>query len=244
MVGSRLSKSLIQFSIDGLTATSSKRSYTTSQASQVCCSQSPCAHGKPPLLRVPTWRRGDTWTLKGRSGSVSVESLGPGAHKVLFEPSISDGCGVLIINVISPLILSCWGFSFALGLGYLILVGSNILLSMVVQHWVAVLEFSQEKMRICPSTLPSWNKVKTAKYDTSQPSFFTYRNYYGTNYVHWSWPPWWQGSRLWKDVDQNRAQWLSHNSNKKVKLQLNSYEVWDFFLFHIDCFAHLFLHIP
>ena len=114
-----------------LTATSSKRIYTTSRASQVCCSQSPCAHGKPPLLRAPT---GDTQTLKGRSGSVSVESLGPGAHQVLFESSISDGYGVLIVNVILPLILSCWGFSFALGLGYLILVGSNILLSMVVQH--------------------------------------------------------------------------------------------------------------
>ena len=30
---------------------------------------------------------GDTQTLKGRSGSVSVGSLGPGTHKVLFEPS-------------------------------------------------------------------------------------------------------------------------------------------------------------
>ena len=30
---------------------------------------------------------GDTETLNGRSGSVSVGSLGPGVHKVLFEPS-------------------------------------------------------------------------------------------------------------------------------------------------------------
>ena len=39
----------------------------------------------------PPWKAsasaGDTQTLKVRSGSVSVESLGPGAHKVLFEPS-------------------------------------------------------------------------------------------------------------------------------------------------------------
>ena len=30
---------------------------------------------------------GDTQTLKGRSGSVSVLPLGPGVHKVLSEPS-------------------------------------------------------------------------------------------------------------------------------------------------------------
>ena len=57
-----------------------------------------------------------TQTLKGRSGSVSVAS--PGVHKVLFEPS---ECLWLvwgsILNVISPFLPSCWGFSFALGRG-------------------------------------------------------------------------------------------------------------------------------
>ena len=38
---------------------------------------------------------------------------------------------------------------------YLFLVESNILLSMVFQQLVAILEFSQEKMNTCPSTLPS-----------------------------------------------------------------------------------------
>ena len=47
-----------------------------------------------------------------------VESLGPGAHKVLFEPSeylwwVWD----LILNTVSPLLLSRWSFSFALGYG-------------------------------------------------------------------------------------------------------------------------------
>ena len=56
--------------------------------------------------------------LKHRSGSVSAWSLGPGAHKVLFEPSqhlwwVWD----LILNAILPLLTSCWGFSFALGHG-------------------------------------------------------------------------------------------------------------------------------
>ena len=45
-----------------------------------------------------------------------AQYLGPGAHKVLFEPSehLSQVWG-LILNMISPLLLSCWGFSFALG---------------------------------------------------------------------------------------------------------------------------------
>ena len=80
---------------------------------QVCCTQSPCCS---PLLTQTS--AGDTQTLKGRSGSVSVGSLGPGAHKVLFELSKSlwQVWG-FILNTISPLLLSCWGFSFALGCG-------------------------------------------------------------------------------------------------------------------------------
>ena len=52
-------------------------------------------------------------SLKGRSGSVSVES--PGVHKILFEPSkCLWWVWGLILNMISPLLLSCWGFSFTL----------------------------------------------------------------------------------------------------------------------------------
>ena len=45
-------------------------------------------------------------------------SLGPGADKVLFEPSehLWYVWG-LILNAISPLLPSCWGFSFDLGCG-------------------------------------------------------------------------------------------------------------------------------
>ena len=39
--------------------------------------------------------------------------------------------------------------------GIIFLVGSNILLSTVVQQQVVILEFSQEKMSTCPSTSPS-----------------------------------------------------------------------------------------
>ena len=83
-------------------------------ASQVCCSLSPCPHGRPLLTPASA----DTQTRNGRSGSVFVGSLGPGASKVFFELSkrfwLVWG---LILNVISPLLLSCWGFSFGLGHG-------------------------------------------------------------------------------------------------------------------------------
>ena len=46
--------------------------------SWVYCTQSPCPFSRPLLTCTST---GDTQTLKGRSGSVSVES--PGEHKVL-----------------------------------------------------------------------------------------------------------------------------------------------------------------
>ena len=98
----------------GLMATSSKRTYPTCCASQFCCSQSPCPHNRPLLTHASA---GDTQTLKGMARSL-VGSLGPGAHKVLFEPSehLWRVWG-LILNVISPLLPSCWGFSFALGCG-------------------------------------------------------------------------------------------------------------------------------
>ena len=80
---------------------------------QDCCTQSPCPCGRPLMTRTST---GDTQTLKGRSGSVSVGS--PGVHKVLFEPSERLWrVWSLILNTISPLLPSCQGFSFALGCG-------------------------------------------------------------------------------------------------------------------------------
>ena len=73
----------------------------------------PCS--RPLLTRASA---GDIHTLKGRSGSISVGPLGPGAHKALFEPSEHLWCiWGLILNVISPLLPSCWGFSFALVCG-------------------------------------------------------------------------------------------------------------------------------
>ena len=78
---------------------------------QVCGTQGPCPCGRPLLTHTST---GDTQTLKGRSSSVSAGA--PSTHKALFEPSncLWQVWG-LIPNAISPLLPSCWGFSFALG---------------------------------------------------------------------------------------------------------------------------------
>ena len=48
------------------------------------------------------------------------------------------------------------GFFLVFGCGYLFLVGSNALLSMVVQQLVAILVLSWEEMSTHFSTLPSW----------------------------------------------------------------------------------------
>ena len=91
----------------GLMATPSKRAYVTHFMSQVCCSQSPCPHIKPLLTHASI---GDTQTLKDQSGSVSVQSLGPYMHTSEHLWQV----WALILNAISPLLLSCWGFSSAL----------------------------------------------------------------------------------------------------------------------------------
>ena len=92
---------------------------------RVCCTQSPYPSSR--LLLTHTSAR-DAQTLRGRSGSLSVES--PGVHKVLFEPSehlwwlwglilterLWQVWG-LILNVIFPLLPSCGDFSFAFGCG-------------------------------------------------------------------------------------------------------------------------------
>ena len=78
-----------------------------------CCTECPQPCSRQLLTCTSI---GDTQTLKGRSGSVSVES--PGAHKVLFESSehLWQVWG-LILNTILPLLPSCWGFSFVFGCG-------------------------------------------------------------------------------------------------------------------------------
>ena len=93
-------------SMVGLMTTSSKKTYATRHASQVCCSQSYCPHSRPLLTHASA---GDTQSLKGRSGSVSVGSLGPGVQdQVLFEPTKHLWkLWSFILNVILSLLPSC-----------------------------------------------------------------------------------------------------------------------------------------
>ena len=79
---------------------------------QVCCTQSPCPCSSPLLTRTST---GDTQTqfclsLCGVSGSWCTQGM--------FESSerLWQVWG-LILNAISPLLPSCWGFSFLHGHG-------------------------------------------------------------------------------------------------------------------------------
>ena len=58
--------------------------------------------------------------------------------------------------IIVPLVPSCCSHYFVLDMGYLFLVGSSILLSLVVQQLVVILVFSQKEMSARHSTLPSW----------------------------------------------------------------------------------------
>ena len=85
---------------------------------QVCCTQSPCPCSRPLLTCTFA---GDTETqlwlsLCGVSGSWCAQGL--------FEPPehLWRVRG-LILNAISPLLLSCWGFSFARGCGISFFVG-------------------------------------------------------------------------------------------------------------------------
>ena len=134
-------------------ATSSKRTYVSCHASQVCCSQSPvpaAGHYWPMLLqKMPEHSEA------GLAQSL-VGSLVPGVHKVLFEPSEHfQHVWGLILNVISPLLPSCRGFCSALGRGVSFFGGIEHSPANDCSAASCNLEFFQEKMHVGPSTLPS-----------------------------------------------------------------------------------------
>ena len=82
------------------------------------------------------------------------------SYITLFEPAkhlwqVWD----LILNMILPFYHFAGASPLPLDMGYLILVGSNILLSMVVQQQAVILEFLQGKMSTCPSTPPGGEAI-------------------------------------------------------------------------------------
>ena len=127
--------------------------------------QSPCPCGRPLPTHTST---GDAQTqfclsLCGVSGSQCAQDL--------FEPSehLWPVWG-LILNMVLPLLPSCWGFSFTFGHKYLFLVGYNILLSAVVQQRVVILGFLQEKMSASPTPPYTLRKPKLKKTHVSHCS--------------------------------------------------------------------------
>ena len=102
-------------SMVGLMATSSKRAYaiprsTAPSHTQVCCTQSSCPCNSSLLTHKST---GDAQmqfclSLCGVSGSWCSQRLFKPSERLWQEWGLS-------LNVNSPLLPSCWGFSFALG---------------------------------------------------------------------------------------------------------------------------------
>ena len=116
----------------------------------------PCPHSRPLLTCASI---GDTQTLRGRSGSVSCGIPGSWCTQGFICALWASLVGVVFdLNTIllPPPHHLVWASPLPLGIGYFFfLVGSNILLSMVVQLLVAVLAFSQERISTHPSPGPT-----------------------------------------------------------------------------------------
>ena len=125
---------------------------------QVCCTQSPCPCGSPLLTRTST---GDTQTqfclsLCGVSGSWCAQGM--------FEPSehLWRVWG-LILNMILPLLPSCWGFSFDLGCEVSLQICSSAV-HPPLQHLLSCWGFSTHGCGISPHSCSS----ATSRYGKNQ----------------------------------------------------------------------------
>ena len=101
---------LLSGSTVGLMETSSKRAYATCSVTQVCRIQIPCPCGRLLLTYASAlkhWKAGMAHSLWGLWVLVSTRFC-------LSPLSIFDRYGVCL-NMILPLLPSCWGFSFTLG---------------------------------------------------------------------------------------------------------------------------------
>ena len=128
-----LSKSLIQFSIDGRACVpflllglrpnygggnEDNDDLLQKAPCTHCCTQCPRPCSRPPPTHTSAR---DSWTLTGKSGQSLVGSLllspGPGVHKVLFVPSKSlfpQYCRSSVIKSHWPPSQIPWGFSVPL----------------------------------------------------------------------------------------------------------------------------------
>ena len=123
---------------------------------QVCSTQCPCPCSKPLLTHTSA---GNTQTLKGRSVSVSVGSLGPGftqgfvwaLRASLAHLGFDSNHDFTLPTVLLGLLLCPWMWGIFLWWDP----------TFYCQQQVVILEFLQEKMSTHPSTLPSWFRLVT-----------------------------------------------------------------------------------
>ena len=138
-------------SMVGLMVTSSKRAYATARSAASRASALKQATADPYFHRRHSNPQRQVWfspcgvscCANGFVWALWVSLVGVG-----FD-SKCDFC---------PSFHLAWASSLPLDEGYLFMVGSNILLLMVVQKWVVILQFLQEKMSAYLSTLLSWSR--------------------------------------------------------------------------------------
>ena len=142
-------------SMVGLTVTSSNRDYATPRTAASRAPATVAGHCWPVPLQE---------TFKHSKAVLAQSLLGllVCTRFCLSPLNIPGGYGVWFLMRFHPSYLLSGAFPLPLDVGYLFLVGANILLSMVVQQRVIILEFSQ-KMSTRPSSPPSWNLSGSVK---------------------------------------------------------------------------------
>ena len=88
-----------------------------------------------------------------------LTTVSPGKPLIAFKYMYILWIKTVSRAVIAPLLPSHCGFSFFFGCGVSFLVTSSVFLLMTVQQLLVILVFSQEGVRACPSTLPSWFRL-------------------------------------------------------------------------------------
>ena len=156
-------------------------------------------------------------------------------------------CGVTPATILLELLFCPWAWG-----NFCVCVRSNILLSMVVQQWVVILDFFQEKMSTCPSTPPPCVlhiKTQRPHRDWARPVFESpievqvssgllkgqglWMQKPGSHRLwhkpSWRRSPWTLPYRHWADDPQTAEQLYQRNSHavKKVLEPTTDFPTWE-----------------
>ena len=217
----------------GLMATSSKRAYTIPRST---------APRAPPLVAGHCWPIPLQKTLKHSKAGLAQSLWGALVHTRFFlsPPSISGGYEVWVWMWFCPSYHLAGASPLPLGMGYLFLVGSNVLLLMVVQQQVVILEFSQEKMSAHPSTLPSSKGPSTQSYDFSSNHVWMWELDYKESWVPKNWCKnlnYDVGEDSWESLDL----WTPRRSNQSILKEISPGCSLEGLMLKLklQCFGHL-----